>query len=331
MPETRKPISVVISDESVNQFGFIIRTDGISLDTLQRNPVLMTMHERGLDKVIGKVTNLRKEDGKLLGDLDFDMGDTDAAKIAGKYERGYLHAVSLGGQIVAARWEGEEDAPTLVATEFEAIEVSCVDIPGNRNAVRLYNEHRQPVDFNLVQLSFQSTKQSPPVSMTTKELAVKLGLPETASDAEVSQEIARLKADEAQHTALKNQVKLARETEVKTLLDTAITEGRVQEAERPTFVQLAAASDELFRSTLALRVKPTTTEAPKAPTVPAAPAVNLAGVGGKTETGGVTHSPDLAEEFHKLAGEGKLEAVKLARPEHFKAMYRAAFGVEPNE
>ena len=36
----------VISDESVNSYGYIVKTDGIDITAFERNPVMLYMHER---------------------------------------------------------------------------------------------------------------------------------------------------------------------------------------------------------------------------------------------------------------------------------------------
>lgn len=72
----------VISDESVNSYGYIVKTDGIDTTAFERNPVMLYMHER--KTVVGRWENIRKEGVKLLADAVFDesteLGKTVKAK-----------------------------------------------------------------------------------------------------------------------------------------------------------------------------------------------------------------------------------------------------------
>lgn len=56
-------ISFVISDESVNSYGYIVKTDGRDTTAFERNPVMLYMHER--KTVVGRWENIRKEGNKL--------------------------------------------------------------------------------------------------------------------------------------------------------------------------------------------------------------------------------------------------------------------------
>ena len=61
---------VIISTEAVNSYGSRVLTAGIDLSQYERNPVLLWMHRRCWEPgamPIGKVENLRIEDGKLIG------------------------------------------------------------------------------------------------------------------------------------------------------------------------------------------------------------------------------------------------------------------------
>lgn len=75
---------VIISTEAVNSYGTRVLTSGIDLEQFKRNPVLLWMHRRAFDgqsMPIGKIDNLRVEEGKLIGTPVFDQNDDFARKI----------------------------------------------------------------------------------------------------------------------------------------------------------------------------------------------------------------------------------------------------------
>lgn len=100
---------------------------------------------------IGKWTNIRKEDGKLLADAEFDENDELAKLIASKVEGGFLSAASIGFRVVAS----SEDASVLLpgqsrptVTKCKILECSIVDIPANSNALALYDDAGNKIDLS---------------------------------------------------------------------------------------------------------------------------------------------------------------------------------------
>lgn len=129
----------VITDESVNRYGWRLLVAGIDTDGFLKNPVCCVQHNTWLIPV-GKWKNLRVDGQKLLGTVEFDRNDDDAVKLYWKYKDGYMNAVSLNVVPV----EESDDAsmlikgqkyPTLVKSEL--LEISLVTLPGQKNAVKL--------------------------------------------------------------------------------------------------------------------------------------------------------------------------------------------------
>ena len=56
----------VVSDESVNSYGYTILTAGIDLSRFEKNPIMLLQHDS--KNIIGKWENVRIEDNKLLAD-----------------------------------------------------------------------------------------------------------------------------------------------------------------------------------------------------------------------------------------------------------------------
>lgn len=136
MPKTKE---FVISDESRNDYGFIVLTSGINLEKFIRNPVMFYNHDRK-GGVIGRWENIRVEKGKLLATPVFDEADELGNKIARKVETGFIRGASLGLEILQMDIAGE----TVLSSEI--IECSVCDIPSNGNALMLYHQGNQVRD-----------------------------------------------------------------------------------------------------------------------------------------------------------------------------------------
>lgn len=131
--DNNKPITFVLSDESVNSYGFVVLTDGVDTSAFEHNPVMLYMHNRD-GNVIGRWENIRKEDKRLLGDAVFDDSTELAATVKKQVEKGFLRSVSIGIEQIAT----EELNGVQTITKSRLIEVSIVDIPSNENAVKLF-------------------------------------------------------------------------------------------------------------------------------------------------------------------------------------------------
>ena len=175
------PKTFILSDESVNRYGFWVRTDGIKLDGFLQNPVMKFVHS---DEVlpIGKWVNIRKENGQLLADAEFDENDAFALSIKAKVEAGYLKGASIGAEPIKTSVEpqwfkpGQTQATVL---ECDLYEVSICPVGVNQNAIALFAQGKK---INLAlgekENPLPPFKQPP----TMKEVLLTLGLPEGSSE-----------------------------------------------------------------------------------------------------------------------------------------------------
>lgn len=140
----------VLSDESLNSYGLIIRTDGINLERFKRNPVMFYNHQRELG-VIGRWENVRIEDGRLLADPVFDDLDELGKKIGNKVETGFLRSASIGVEGM----QGKSTKEGRMITSCAMIECSVCDIPANSNAIALYDDDKRITDVEeFIKLTF---------------------------------------------------------------------------------------------------------------------------------------------------------------------------------
>lgn len=131
----------IISDETKDRHGTVIKADGWDLKNYSMNPIVAYQHDTFMsdpDLIVGK-GNVWMEDGYLMAEAEFEpAGDNQIAdKLVKKLEFGSIRSVSVG--FLPKEWsmgdekEGE-DRNTLYFRKQELLEFSIVHIPSNPNA-----------------------------------------------------------------------------------------------------------------------------------------------------------------------------------------------------
>ena len=128
------PLTFVLSDETVDRMGDVIRSDGWDTRQFKNNPIALFGHDHA--SVIGVWENVRVEGKRLLGTLRLakkgtsDLVDTVSSLI----DQRILKAVSVGFQPIEAtpRKSGGMD---FIRSALH--EVSIVAVPANPSAVAL--------------------------------------------------------------------------------------------------------------------------------------------------------------------------------------------------
>lgn len=210
---------VLCDSSSINSQGFRIPLEGMNLDRFRVNPVMLYQHDKY--SVIGKWENIRIEDGKLLADAKFDSEDELARQVEGKVERGFLKGCSVGIIINDMKLVGE----VYEATATELMEASICSVPSDAGAVRLMDADRNPIDFQIVKLSFE---QSLNINKMEKEQTQKVAEFE-ATITEKDKRIAELEAEKAERTRNEREAYLAGK----------VNDGIITETEKPHFAKLA--------------------------------------------------------------------------------------------
>ena len=269
---------IVISDESLNSYGFWVVTDGIDLSAFLKNPVMLWNHNRddhgtvNAQLPIGIWKDLRIENGVLTGEPVFDEKDEFALKIKQKYEAGILNACSMG--FMPLEWS---DAPEMLkegqkvatVTRCRLMEISICDIPSNANAtVVLYDENSKTINLS----DLPNMAIGPKINDMSKEIALKLGLEENASPQACVEAIQKkdekIATLEAENKKLKEHEKAAndaKKAEAVRLLDDAVKTGRIDAKARPQFEKLFELDHEAAKAALAEMPerKPLTVQPPK--------------------------------------------------------------------
>jgi HK97 family phage prohead protease len=128
-------VDFVASTEIKDSHGSIVKSNW-DLVRFAANPVLLWMHGRWSDiPAVGNVENLRKEGTDHCGRAVFDDTSDFDKEVAAKYEKGVLKAFSIGFYPHTVRFEMHNDEEVLILDDIELLEISCVNVPSNPEAL----------------------------------------------------------------------------------------------------------------------------------------------------------------------------------------------------
>ena len=255
---------VVISNSSLNSYGFRVLTEGIDTRQFERNPILLWMHNRPLrgttDEVLplGRVEHLRIDGDNLIGTPVFDETDPFAQRIKAKWEAGVLKMVSAGLDVLE-----QSDAPEdLVAgqkyatvTRCRLREVSIVDIGANDDALVLQYRGKT---INLADDGDEPTFlkklfNNPSNIDEMKQISLALGLSEGATEQAVLDQIEHLKTLAADAEKLNEQLAQQKNAAICLAVDNAVEQHKILAENREHFVRLGeAAGLDTLNATLAM-------------------------------------------------------------------------------
>lgn len=147
--ETDAPTIFIASDEEPDRHGDTIAVGGWDTKAFEVNPVFLWFH--GMDSnhqlPIGRVPKVWGEGKQLLSAVTWDKADPFAAEVQGKYQRGFLKAVSVGFRPLEyeeIRASDDKDKAghargQVTGIRFlkqELLEISAVPIPANPRALQ---------------------------------------------------------------------------------------------------------------------------------------------------------------------------------------------------
>ena len=163
----------------VNADGFVIQTKGIRTERFKKDPVMLYMHAREKG-VIGRWDNIRTEGSQLIADAVFDENNPLGKEVKERVDGGFLRSASIGLSVL--NYERIDGVDTV--TDCELTEVSIVDIPSNRNAVKLFDKR------GLIVLSLKESADGDKDLRT--QLIEVLKLPATATDGVIIETVTAL-------------------------------------------------------------------------------------------------------------------------------------------
>lgn len=317
---------VRISNEKLNSYKTWVSTAGMDIGQFERNPVLLYMHNRG--QVIGVVKDLKVEGDELTGELAFDEA-TDLSKQCKKqWEFGSLRMVSVGIDIVETSDEAHllkegQAYPTI--TKSKLTEVSVVDIGANDDAIVLMKDGDKITlgkdGNNPLPLLNNKHKSKQKKMEELKNIALKLGLPETATEAEI---LAKIEKDRKAGDTVKAELAKAEEriealgsekatlelAGITQLVDQAIAEKKIGANAKEQFVALGkkVGTSDLKKTLEAM-----------------SPQVKVSTILGHQG------SAPAAGDYKKFSEvpEATLKAMRENDPDKYKALFKAEYGFEP--
>ena len=244
------PEYFVLNDETKkNSHGFRLLNAGAVLDRFNDNPVMLDSHD--MKSVIGRWDNLRFDGTKMLASPVFDVDDEIGKKIAGKVDRGFLKAASLGIYILDAKYiETLEGEAELVVTKYEILEASVLGVPSNSGAIAFYAENGVQLSAETVLSTVQNlAAPTKPQTINPTQIMEKIILSaEAATALGVAVEHAEMTAINAAVTTLaarateaENKLTNFNKERATTMVELAIAEGRLEATRRESFTNLAIA------------------------------------------------------------------------------------------
>lgn len=91
--------SYVLSDSSVNEYGFRLLTSGYEIESFRKNPIGYYMHKRE-DGIVLKWEDLRIEEDQVLGVPVINLVNARGEQTLQEVENGFLNAASVGHIVV---------------------------------------------------------------------------------------------------------------------------------------------------------------------------------------------------------------------------------------
>jgi len=142
-----RTISYLVSDETPDRMGDIIRVKGWDLTNYKRNPVILWAHDGKSVPPIGRARNVRRRYGppRLTADIEFAPADAHefAETIYQLASRGFIRATSVGFLPVETEDADEKKRDALgvgpygqIFASSELMEISVVAVPANPSALQ---------------------------------------------------------------------------------------------------------------------------------------------------------------------------------------------------
>jgi hypothetical protein len=333
----------VLTDESLNNFGFWLPLSGAVLDQFKKNPIMLWMHNRAWrgtkDEIlpIGYWDNIRIEGKKLLADAIFDDNDEFASAIGDKVENNFLRMASCGIRVIETSQDPKWLKPGQTCEtpiKWTLKEGSICDIGANDNALSLVFYDKNDELINLTEdgsgLPLKKLSDTKPVTQINSDMKKLLSFFKLSEDSTEDQVLAKIQelnekltlAETAKGTAetkLADYIKKegeAKKAEAVTLMDAAVKDGRLNADSRKSWETLFEKDHESAKLSLAA--------------IPVRKSVK------DQFTDNVTGSDKEREAFAKLSWDeldktGKLRTVKEKFADLYEEKFETKYGKKPNK
>ena len=123
---------IVLSTESVNRKGFIVRTNSINLEKYKNNPIMLFNHDPKMP--IGKFDDFRIIDNVLLAKPIFNEDCPKGKELHESFKNNFVIAASIQGEATIVK---PKNGATPYTTNVDISEISLVSVPANAEALKI--------------------------------------------------------------------------------------------------------------------------------------------------------------------------------------------------
>lgn len=311
----------LLTDDSVNSYGFRLLTKGYLIDEFKRNPIGFDMHKRDMG-VLVRWEDLRADGDKVYGKPVINLNHPQGEKTVDDIENGFLNAASVG-HIVALELSDDpalklpnQVGPTV--TKWFNRECSLVDIPGNFNALKLFDKDEN--EINLADFSKPKINKDMKQIFFTPAQLLAMNLKADADDATVAAAFNDLVAKAAKADGLQTQLNdlhaQVSKDKVEGLLSAALAAKKITQE----------VSDKLKKQ---FENKPAELK-DLLDAMPAYESVVKKIEGNHTGDANTKRLQDLmAKSWDDLFAAGETAELKAKWPEQYKEKFKETFGTEP--
>jgi hypothetical protein len=323
----------VLSDSSLNVYGYKLITEGCRLEEFLSNPIGYFEHKDKENGTLVRWEDVSIQDGVIVGKPVINMSHPRGIRTATEIEDGFLNAASVGGLAFLAYEMQEIDGEdVIVITDWYFRECSLVSMPANENAVKqelkielevelsdntnvsmaqfvtnvkkdFQNQYMKKVNLTPALLEMLDLSAESLADNIEEVISAKIGAIKT-SNAELT---AKVEALDKELTANKES---ALRAQVTAMLDKALDEQRITKATSENLAKTYA--------TLPTELSALLSTMPK-----------YESVSSKIDQATEKLATELsAMDYDQLDKEGKLEALKATNPEIFKSKFKQKFGKE---
>jgi hypothetical protein len=236
----KKAHPFILSDESENDYGIYVITEGIETEDFLANPIMLLAHDQKI--VLGKWSNVRKENAQLIADSDFDTEDPEAKKWSDKVDRGYVKGASAWIEIKELRMDVPDLEGKLTATKSILREGSIAPVPSNRKTLLLTYKGEELTKETCLKLSSElkpKTIMNKLLLFLVSSLKMAAGTSEDEALVKLQNIVAdneKMKTENEKLDAENKALKLTRNTE---LVKGAVKENKIKAEDEATYMTLA--------------------------------------------------------------------------------------------
>jgi hypothetical protein len=321
----------LITDSTINVYGFRLLTEGYLKAEFEKNPIGYYMHDRE-DGVVVRWEDLSLEGDKVYGKPVINLSNERGQQTVDEIENGFLNGASVG-HIVALEYSEDpsmmlpgQTGPTV--TKWYNRECSLVDVPGNMNALCLYDKEGNVI--NLADFKNKTHSNMKQIFLSAAQLAMIPNLKANPEQADVDQAFNDLVAAAQKATTLETQLSAAKNENTRLVAENT-TLKQAGEDKAVTDLLAKALNEEKkitkeIHDLFAVQYKGKSVELKAVLDLMQPIGGAVKNLLDKTKQAGASGKKFEGKTFEQLDTEGLLEDLKAEDPDKFFDMWKENFG-----